>query len=276
METGNFVKWEERFSIGVPLIDFQNKQLIALTNKLFKACQGGDETAKEQFKKTVPDVVNYINYHFSTEEQIMEKLAYPGLPAHRKEHTEFTFEVLTNVQTFESGKKFVPNQFVRLLKNWVLSHIAITDGKLGEFLLNLQHTNVVLEKITMKKSGRTDELKKVILAVDDQKAQLEILKNILPQYDVYTCESPIQALEIVKNMYIDIVLLDLVMEEMSGFEFFQHLQEDPRLAKIPVIIVSGNSDEKYVTASMKMGASGFVLKPVDPGLLREKIENLLR
>jgi hemerythrin len=270
----NFINWEERFSIGVPLIDSQHKQLVVMTNRLFEACQGGDRPAKEQFKKTIHEAINYIKYHFSTEEQIMEKLLYPGFPAHKKEHADFTHEVLTNVQTFESGKKFVPNQFVRFLKDWVLSHIAITDSKLGEFLLNLRQTGV-LEKITMKKNSRADELKKVILAVDDQKTQLTVFRNILPQYDVYTCESPVHALEILKNMYVDIVLLDLAMEEMSGFEFFQYLKEDSRLAKIPVIVVSGNNDEKYITASLKMGASDFISKPVDPALLREKIEVLL-
>jgi hemerythrin len=269
-----FVSWDERFSVGVPLIDSQHKQLIVVTNSLFEACQGGDETAKEQFKKTVREAVDYVKYHFSTEEQIMEKLLYSAFPVHKKEHTDFTQKVLTNVQTFESGKKFVPNQFVRFLKDWILSHIAITDSKLGEYLLELQQKGV-LEKISMKRRSGTGEAKKVVLAVDDLKTQLAIFRQILPQYDVYTCESPVHALEIVKNMQVDIVLLDLAMEEMSGFDFLQHLKNDPRLSKIPVIIVSGNSAEKYVTASLKMGASDFISKPVEPAILLQKIAVLL-
>jgi hemerythrin len=269
-----FVSWDDRFSIEIPLIDRQHKQLVAMTNQLFEACQGGGEPAKEQFKKTVREAVDYVKYHFSTEEQIMEKLLYSGFAAHKKEHTDFSQEVLSNVQAFEEGKKFVPNQFVRFLRDWILSHIAMTDSKLGEFLLGLQQKGV-LEKISMKRNGGAGTAKKVILAIDDVKTQLAIFKQVLPQYDVFTCESPVHALEIVKNMYVDIVLLDLAMEEMSGFVFLQHLKNDPGLAKIPVIVVSGNSAEKYVTASLKTGASDFIPKPVEPALLRQKIADLL-
>jgi DNA-binding response OmpR family regulator len=65
------------------------------------------------------------------------------------------------------------------------------------------------------------------------------------------------------------------MEEMSGFEFLLRLKKEPRLAEIPVIIVSGNSTEKHIAASIKMGANDFLTKPVNPGLLRKKIERLL-
>jgi hemerythrin len=244
-----------------------------MTNNLYSACQYSNETAKEEFKKTVHNAVKYVKYHFSTEEQIMEKVSFPEFQDHKKQHTDFTQEVLNEVKAFEEGKKFVPNQFVRFLRDWVLSHIAITDSKLGEFLVKLQKEGK-LGKITMKKKAAEVE-KKIVLAVDDSKTQLMIFKVSLPRYDVYTCESPIHALEMAKNMDIDIVLLDLAMEEMSGFEFLRQFKEDARLSAVPVLIVSSNTTEQHITASMNLGASGFISKPIHPETLNKKIEAVI-
>lgn len=267
------IEWEDRYSVGIPLIDSQHKQLIITTNELYKACQFGTELLKEQFKKTAQETVTYVKYHFSTEEQIMEKTAFPEISAHKKHHAEFIQKVLKDVTDFENGKKFVPHQFVRFLRDWVLSHIAIVDSKLGDYLLDLQKKGK-LGKITMRdQSGRE---KQVVLAVDDTKTQLTQFKNVLPQYDVYTCESPLQALEIVQNMEVDIILLDLAMEEMNGYDFLRKLQKDQKLRDIPVIVVSGNSFEQHITASLNLGAADFIAKPARPELLVQKIKQVIR
>ena len=133
------VEWEDRFSVGVPLVDNQHKHLIDMTNQLHNACLLSDDTAKEQYKKTVREAVAYVKHHFSTEEQIMEKTAYPGLVDHKKIHTEFAQEVLRNALFFDDGKKYIPNQFVRFLRDWVLTHVALIDNSLGNFLIDLQN-----------------------------------------------------------------------------------------------------------------------------------------
>jgi hemerythrin len=269
-----FIAWEDRYLVGVPVIDTQHKKLITITNDLYDACKFDDNAARGQFRLAVQATVEYTKYHFSTEEQIMEKFSYPVFSAHRKEHADFVQEVLTNVQIFEEGKKFVPNSFVRFLRDWILSHIALTDRKLGEFLVQYQMA-AQQETTTLKRKDAAGREKRVVLAVDDAKTQLAILKQVLDQYDVYTCASPVYALDILKNMDVDIVLLDLAMEEMSGLEFLRQLKKNRRTASIPVIIVSGNSTETYLTASIRMGAQDFVTKPVNPGILRKKIERLL-
>jgi hemerythrin len=146
----DFVDWKDRYSIGIPLIDEQHKKLLVMTNKLFLACNYSTDSGKAQFKQTVHDAVAYIKFHFATEEKIMELTAYPGLAAHKKEHTDFVHTVFDDVKAFEQGKPLVPNQFVRFLKDWVLSHIAITDGKMGNFLIGLKKAGK-LGNITMKK-----------------------------------------------------------------------------------------------------------------------------
>ena len=140
MDAKEFVEWDARYSIGIPLIDDQHKQLILMTNELYKACRYGGLEAKEQFKATVHKAVRYVKYHFSTEEQIMAKINYPIMDPHKKGHKDFVQELLCQVRDFEEGKRFVPYLFVRYLRDWVLSHIALTDSHIGEYLFQFQKT----------------------------------------------------------------------------------------------------------------------------------------
>ena len=264
----NAIEWENRLSIHIPLVDNQHKMLIEMTNKLYEACKDGDEAAKEQFTKTVHNVVAYISYHFSTEEQIMEVTAYPGYGLHKRYHLEFIRELMKNIAAFEDGKKYVPNQFVRFLRDWILSHVAFIDTKFGKHVTDLQKIGKI-GKIVL--AGKDVESKPIILAIDDSKQQLSMFKNMLPDYDLLACDSGIKGLEILKRVDVDLILLDLAMPEMSGFEFLQHFRNNPANQRIPVIITSGHNTEKYIVASKQFGASDFIVKPVSPELLNNKI-----
>jgi hemerythrin len=130
------VQWHSSYSVGIRLIDSQHQELIRMTNALFKSCLQGDKAAREFFKKVIRSAVDYINFHFSTEEKIFVLVNYPLAAAHKKEHESFVAEVVKQSKDFEEGRKFVPNAFARFLKNWVLSHIAISDRKYAEYIQN--------------------------------------------------------------------------------------------------------------------------------------------
>ncbi|MDR0555345.1 MAG: bacteriohemerythrin [Treponema sp.] len=128
------VNWKNTYSVGIKLIDDQHKQLISMTNDLFLSCLKGDDVARAFFKKVIHGAVDYIKVHFDTEEKLMRKIAYPDFAAHKREHEEFIGEVLLRVKDFEEGRKFVPNAFARFLKEWVLTHIAMSDKKYANFI----------------------------------------------------------------------------------------------------------------------------------------------
>ncbi|MDR2313394.1 MAG: bacteriohemerythrin [Spirochaetaceae bacterium] len=136
MENGVFVEWDNRYSVGIPLIDEQHKKLIEMTNTLYEACLGGTETATAHFREVVRGTVDYVKYHFTAEEKLLENAKYPDLACHKKEHESFILKIFEEVKKFEEGKKFVPNVFVRYLKDWILAHIAVEDKKYAGHILN--------------------------------------------------------------------------------------------------------------------------------------------
>jgi hemerythrin len=134
MEKEVFVEWDDRYSVKIPLIDSQHKQLIELTNSLYNACVEGTEAASGNFRSAIHSMVDYVKYHFAAEEKLLETSKYPGIAAHKREHESFVIKVLQDVRAFEDGKKFIPNIFVRYLKDWILAHIAVEDKKYAEYI----------------------------------------------------------------------------------------------------------------------------------------------
>ncbi|MDR1073613.1 MAG: hemerythrin family protein, partial [Treponema sp.] len=92
------------------------------------------------------ETVDYVGYHFGTEDKIMRRINYPEYALHKKEHDTFVKEVLKQMHDYENEKIYAPHALVRYLKDWTLSHIALTDLKLGTYLVNMKKSGD-LEKI---------------------------------------------------------------------------------------------------------------------------------
>ncbi|MDR1902392.1 MAG: bacteriohemerythrin [Treponema sp.] len=139
----NFMEWEDRLSIGIPVIDIQHRRLVEITNKLYEACRQGGRAIRGHFIATLHETVDYTCYHFGTEDKIMQRIRYPEYAAHKKEHDDFIIKVLKQMQDYEDEKIYAPHAMVRYLRDWILSHIAITDLKLGTYLLEMKKTGAL-------------------------------------------------------------------------------------------------------------------------------------
>ncbi|MDR0643990.1 MAG: bacteriohemerythrin [Treponema sp.] len=139
-----FVRWDDHYSVGIPAIDSQHKELLNLTNELYDACQLGDEAARSYFRDIIHKAVEYAKFHFSAEEQIMKRIKFPEIAEHKKEHRSFVRRVLADVESFESGKLFVPNTFVRFLKDWILTHVAMSDQKYHSYIIKLKKQGAIV------------------------------------------------------------------------------------------------------------------------------------
>jgi hemerythrin len=137
-DTGVLVEWDDRYSVGIVLLDGQHKKLIRLTNELYQGCLAGNREARVFFLKTIRGVLDYTKFHFSAEEKLMENVGYPRYAEHKKQHEDFVMQMINDVKSFQEGRKFVPNNFVRYLKDWVLSHIAIMDSLYARYIHDLK------------------------------------------------------------------------------------------------------------------------------------------
>jgi hemerythrin len=133
-----FIEWDRRYSVGIPKIDDQHKELVRLTNELYASCMLSDEKTTAQFKTTLSSLVHYVTEHFGAEERLLQRVGYPHYAEHKKEHESFVKKMLDDMKLFSEGKSFVPNNFVRFLKDWILSHIAVSDKQYSEFLFSLK------------------------------------------------------------------------------------------------------------------------------------------
>ena len=121
----------------------------------------------------------------------------------------------------------------------------------------------------------SDELKKII-AVDDDITNLNTLKTILkPLYEVYTASSASILLRFLDNFIPDLILLDVEMPGMSGYETIRKLKADERYADIPVIFLTARDDESSESEGFDLGAVDYMTKPFSAPLLIKRIENQL-
>ena len=117
---------------------------------------------------------------------------------------------------------------------------------------------------------------KTILIVDDAPENIAILSGLLVDFKKKVATTGAKALEIAKNgSDPDLILLDIEMPGMSGFEVCQQLKKDVRTKKIPVIFLTSNSDKKATIEAFKLGASDFVNKPFDSDELMMRIKTQL-
>ena len=119
--------------------------------------------------------------------------------------------------------------------------------------------------------------RKIILIVDDATETLTLLRSMLNDYfDVRVAKSAKMALGLLGNLHVDLILLDIEMPGMSGFEFLRQLKERKSTNKdTPVIIITSHSNKKFIDEAIGAGAKGYLLKPIKSDTLYEKIGTVI-
>jgi len=117
---------------------------------------------------------------------------------------------------------------------------------------------------------------KTVLIVDDEPLSVKILCHSLEDdYKTVLAQSGREALEIISLKAPDIILLDLIMPEMDGYEVYRQIRNDPSLDAIPVIFITMLESIECEAHGLKMGASDFVHKPFVADLVRLRVKNHL-
>ncbi|MDR1857377.1 MAG: response regulator [Desulfovibrio sp.] len=116
-----------------------------------------------------------------------------------------------------------------------------------------------------------------VLVVDDNLATLKQIGHFLRDgYDVMLAKSGEMALSIAGRQAPDLVLLDIEMPGLDGFETFRRLKADPQRTDVPVIFLTGNQDRESELQALRLGAKDFITKPVNRGVLLHRLKTHLR
>ncbi len=116
-----------------------------------------------------------------------------------------------------------------------------------------------------------------ILVVDDNEINRDLLSSQLGRqgHDVTLAANGREALETIASKPIDLILLDIVMPEMNGFQVLEHLRSNPNMEEIPIIVISALDTITHVVRCIQMGAEDYLLKPINPVLLKARINSCL-
>ncbi len=114
--------------------------------------------------------------------------------------------------------------------------------------------------------------RKTILAVDDTVANLDILVDLLSDFDVIETTGGEEALEIVNEEVVDLILLDIMMPDMDGYEVCRKFKEDEKTKDIPIIFITAKTDEDAIEKAYDEGGVDYVTKPFKPKELLARVK----
>jgi PleD family two-component response regulator len=109
-----------------------------------------------------------------------------------------------------------------------------------------------------------EDNKPIILIVDDSSSNIKILLNILGKYDTIPCTDGKTAIDIATNNDIDLILLDIVMPDIDGFEVCKILKSSLKTKNIPIVFISAKDNVDDITNGFELGGVDYITKPFNP------------
>jgi len=119
-----------------------------------------------------------------------------------------------------------------------------------------------------------DEAKKgSVLIVDDETPNLKVLTHILSsEYTIYTAKDGLTAVEMAKKYMPDLILLDVVMTDMDGYEVLSILKASDKTRAIPIIFISGLNSSEDEEKGLALGAVDYIGKPFSAATVKSKVQ----
>lgn len=116
-----------------------------------------------------------------------------------------------------------------------------------------------------------------VLVVDDSLSMRKILQLDLNEagFEAKTAASGLEALDMIEKEDFDLMVLDIEMPEMDGFELMSIIKDDPRFANIPNMIITSRSGQKHRSKAFELGASAYLVKPYDQSLFLDTVSKLI-
>jgi CheY-like chemotaxis protein len=126
-------------------------------------------------------------------------------------------------------------------------------------------------------NAMAERIRPTVLVVDDDELQRKIIAKLLKDENCHLvfAAGGVEVLSVLRKIRPDLILMDVMMPDMDGLEVVRLMKTVPRLADIPVIMITGKSGKNIVMESLKAGAIDFVVKPFDRDTLLGKVAQVL-
>ena len=121
------IEWDDKYSVGISIIDDEHKQLIGIINKAIAARQHSNNS--EEIVEILNEMNKYALTHFADEEAYMVQFDYPDYEQHRKEHQGFSIETMAFFDKITNSNRQLICEILEHLKSYLASHIQGTDRK---------------------------------------------------------------------------------------------------------------------------------------------------
>jgi signal transduction histidine kinase/DNA-binding response OmpR family regulator len=126
----------------------------------------------------------------------------------------------------------------------------------------------------MTNSSNLKHKKNSVLIIDDESSNIIVLTNILKEdYKVYAVIDSLEAVETAGEHLPDVILLDIIMPEMDGYEVIAELKKNERTKNIPVIFITGLDDTEAEEKGLALGAADYIMKPFHPAIVNLRVAN---
>jgi len=121
----HMIKWDDKYSFGITIIDEQHKKFFGIINKTIDAKEHNDDT--EELMQVLEEMTQFALEHFETEKTYMEKFNYPEYKYHNEEHYCFITKTAAYIDRVVNGDYHISNELIKYLKQWLLNHMQVTD-----------------------------------------------------------------------------------------------------------------------------------------------------
>ena len=157
---------------------------------------------------------------------------------------------------------------------------VLGDGQIIYMLNPIQiahREELVVGSVKITHAKKTQDTRQVALVVDDSLTMRKVLSRLLERegYRVVTAIHGIDALQVLQEVTPDIILTDIEMPSMDGFELVRQLRESDATVKTPIIMISSRTAEKHQSLAKKIGVNVFMGKPIQDEALIANIVTLL-
>ncbi len=125
LDDREYIKWNNKYCVGISIIDEQHKKLFSFLNKTIEAKEHSDN--KEELKEVLEEMTTYALEHFETEEAYMIEFDYPECRYHSEEHYRFFTKTNAYFDRVVNGDHHISNALIEYLKQWLVNHIQICD-----------------------------------------------------------------------------------------------------------------------------------------------------